>query len=120
MSACSSTCRAEICPRCGRPNGCALATPAAEKGACWCFKMDLDPGALAKLPPELKGAACLCRACLVALGANGGEPVEQEVGVGLVAGRDYETDGQGMVVFTAAYLQARGHCCDSGCRHCPW
>ena len=26
----------------------------------------------------------------------------------------------GYVVFTAAYLAARGTCCDSGCRHCPY
>jgi hypothetical protein len=23
-------------------------------------------------------------------------------------------------VFTAAYLAARGECCGSGCRHCPY
>lgn len=23
-------------------------------------------------------------------------------------------------VFTAAYLAARGSCCETGCRHCPW
>jgi Family of unknown function (DUF5522) len=26
----------------------------------------------------------------------------------------------GLFVFTAAYLAARGTCCDSGCRHCPF
>ncbi|MDX6765740.1 MAG: DUF5522 domain-containing protein [Candidatus Methylacidiphilales bacterium] len=26
----------------------------------------------------------------------------------------------GLVVFTAAYLLKRGHCCESGCRHCPY
>jgi Family of unknown function (DUF5522) len=26
----------------------------------------------------------------------------------------------GLFVFTAAYLEARGTCCDSGCRHCPY
>jgi len=25
-----------------------------------------------------------------------------------------------LFVFTAAYLTARGTCCDSGCRHCPY
>ena len=24
------------------------------------------------------------------------------------------------VVFTASYLQRRGYCCNSGCRHCPY
>ncbi|HEY1827998.1 MAG TPA: DUF5522 domain-containing protein [Acidimicrobiales bacterium] len=26
----------------------------------------------------------------------------------------------GLSVLTAGYLAARGSCCDSGCRHCPY
>ena len=26
----------------------------------------------------------------------------------------------GYWVFTARYLDERGHCCDQGCRHCPY
>ena len=26
----------------------------------------------------------------------------------------------GFSVFTADFLAARGYCCGSGCRHCPW
>jgi len=26
----------------------------------------------------------------------------------------------GLMVFTAAYLLKRGHCCKRGCRHCPY
>ncbi|MEX1280209.1 MAG: DUF5522 domain-containing protein [Acidimicrobiia bacterium] len=26
----------------------------------------------------------------------------------------------GLYVQTAVALWDRGHCCDSGCRHCPW
>ena len=33
--------------------------------------------------------------------------------------RDYYRDGDG-IVFTASYLQRRGYCCGSGCRHCPY
>jgi hypothetical protein len=44
------------------------------------------------------------------------------------AHRRAERDGEdgyidpetGFFVFTAAYLAARGTCCDSGCRHCPY
>jgi len=36
-----------------------------------------------------------------------------------VAGRDYYQDGPA-VVFTESYLQRRGYCCGSGCRHCPY
>ncbi len=39
----------------------------------------------------------------------------------MVAGDDGYTDPQtGLFVFTAAYLAARGTCCDTGCRHCPY
>jgi hypothetical protein len=38
----------------------------------------------------------------------------------LVDGRDYYVDADGRYVFTAAYLLARGSCCQSGCRHCPY
>ena len=38
----------------------------------------------------------------------------------LVEGRDYYLDPDGRYVFTAAYLSARGTCCQSGCRHCPY
>ena len=37
----------------------------------------------------------------------------------LEAGKDYYLQGDAMV-FTASYLQRRGYCCDSGCRHCPY
>jgi iron complex transport system substrate-binding protein len=37
----------------------------------------------------------------------------------LSEGRDYYTEGSAMV-FTASYLQRRGYCCGSGCRHCPY
>ncbi len=26
----------------------------------------------------------------------------------------------GFLVFTREYHLKRGHCCQSGCRHCPW
>ncbi|MBL7865178.1 MAG: hypothetical protein JNK10_09895 [Cyclobacteriaceae bacterium] len=26
----------------------------------------------------------------------------------------------GFMVFTEAYHKKRGHCCQSGCRHCPY
>jgi hypothetical protein len=32
----------------------------------------------------------------------------------------YVDPESGLFVFTAAYLAARGTCCDSGCRHCPY
>ncbi len=32
----------------------------------------------------------------------------------------YLDPATGYFVFTAAYLLDRGHCCEVGCRHCPW
>ncbi|HKD86131.1 MAG TPA: DUF5522 domain-containing protein [Terriglobales bacterium] len=37
----------------------------------------------------------------------------------LVEGVDYYWENRFMV-FTAVYLQKRGFCCRSGCRHCPY
>jgi hypothetical protein len=37
----------------------------------------------------------------------------------LIEGEDFYWEG-GYMVFTAAYHLKRGHCCDSGCRHCPY
>jgi hypothetical protein len=42
-------------------------------------------------------------------------------GRALAAGDDgYVDPVTGLFVFTAAYLAARGTCCDSACRHCPY
>jgi len=32
----------------------------------------------------------------------------------------YRDPATGSFVMTAAYLAARGSCCDNGCRHCPY
>jgi hypothetical protein len=37
----------------------------------------------------------------------------------LKEGEDYYLEN-GYLVFTEAYHLKRGHCCGSGCRHCPW
>jgi hypothetical protein len=37
----------------------------------------------------------------------------------LIEGVDFYREGP-YVVFTEHYLRARGYCCESGCRHCPW
>ena len=37
----------------------------------------------------------------------------------LIEGVDYYMEN-GFMVFTAIYLQKRGYCCQSGCRHCPY
>jgi hypothetical protein len=32
----------------------------------------------------------------------------------------YTDPATSLFVFTAAYLADRGHCCERGCRHCPY
>jgi hypothetical protein len=32
----------------------------------------------------------------------------------------YADPKSGLAVLTAGYLKARGNCCESGCRHCPY
>jgi len=39
----------------------------------------------------------------------------------MAAGRPtYRDPATGYIVMTAGQLAARGICCGSGCRHCPW
>ncbi len=39
----------------------------------------------------------------------------------VAAGRDWYPDpATGFMVLTAEFLAARGRCCGSGCRHCPY
>lgn len=33
---------------------------------------------------------------------------------------DYYLSEEGFIVFTEKYHLKRGHCCQSGCRHCPY
>lgn len=44
------------------------------------------------------------------------EPAPQPV---LEEGIDYYLEN-GLMVFTATFLQKRGYCCERGCRHCPY
>jgi hypothetical protein len=36
-----------------------------------------------------------------------------------IEGIDFYREGP-YLIFTESYLRARGYCCESGCRHCPW
>jgi iron complex transport system substrate-binding protein len=52
--------------------------------------------------------------------ANFYQPVDVSLLQGqLTEGRDYYLES-GTMVFTANYLERRGYCCGSGCRHCPY
>lgn len=38
----------------------------------------------------------------------------------LIQNVDYYIQADGNLVFTEKYLRERGHCCQSGCLHCPY
>ncbi|HMQ12505.1 MAG TPA: cysteine-rich CWC family protein [Candidatus Competibacter phosphatis] len=48
------------CPLCGQPNECGIA---AGQSTCWCFETRIPPEVLEKVPPELRGVTCVCKAC---------------------------------------------------------
>lgn len=55
--------------------------------------------------------------------SSAAEPAERSVPAGApaaAAGPPHFYVENGLVVFTAAHHLARGSCCGSGCRHCPF
>jgi hypothetical protein len=48
------------CPVCGDANACGVAAGSSD---CWCFGAAIPDAALAAVPPEARGEACICRAC---------------------------------------------------------
>lgn len=58
-----------------------------------------------RLAPDHPGRAAILAAHRAAIDA--GEP-------------GYLDPSTGLFVLTAAELLARGHCCERGCRHCPY
>jgi Family of unknown function (DUF5522)/Cysteine-rich CWC len=107
------------CSNCGASFGCGMASITAN---CWC--MDLpDVGPVATSDQD-----CLCRNCLAE--AIAGLSLDENQATKaptstispeglLVEGEDYYFEGTA-IVFTARFLRRRGHCCESGCRHCPF
>lgn len=46
---------------------------------------------------------------------------QEQHDLALAEGKDYYVDSKTkMLVFTQNYHLKRGHCCKSGCRHCPY
>jgi hypothetical protein len=48
------------CPVCGDDNACGAA---AGQSTCWCFSAEISPEALAQVPAEQQGVACVCARC---------------------------------------------------------
>jgi hypothetical protein len=55
------------CPVCGQPNDCAPAACGRFDTDCWCTRAAVHPEALARVPRDRIGIACLCRRCLTGL-----------------------------------------------------
>ncbi|WP_449370511.1 cysteine-rich CWC family protein [Thiomonas sp.] len=53
------------CPLCGQPNQCAMAC-GIDGSNCWCASVRIAPQTLARIPPALRGVACLCPKCAAA------------------------------------------------------
>jgi hypothetical protein len=106
---------ASQCPLCGQPNDCQLCTTAAYKGPCWCTAAKIPDELIAKVQPESRNKACICRDCVTQFHRNN----RQQAAPLKVLPGDFYFE-QGLIVFTAAYHLRRGYCCGSGCRHCPY
>ena len=75
-------------------------------------------------PRVVEGAELLARLIHPEMFDSTQDNYSQPVDVSLLKGqlieeRDYYIES-GAMVFTASYLERRGYCCGSGCRHCPY
>jgi hypothetical protein len=102
------------CPLCGELNKCQQATRTGCERPCWCFAVTIPPELLEKVPAHLRNVACVCQKCVERFHAENTPEAPPAPGPG-----DYYMEN-GLMVFTAAYLLARGYCCGNGCRHCPY
>ena len=54
-----------LCPLCGQPNACAMATPGqAASGHCWCTLVEFGADLLKQVPEAARNKACICAACV--------------------------------------------------------
>jgi len=106
---------ASRCPLCGGPNECRVCTADTYKSSCWCATVEIPAELLVCVPAEQRNRACICRNCVTTFQRERSVDKTQV----LRSGEFYFEPG-GAMVFTTEYLLKRGHCCDSGCRHCPY
>jgi prepilin-type N-terminal cleavage/methylation domain-containing protein/prepilin-type processing-associated H-X9-DG protein len=52
------------CPLCGQANECQLCAGSAYKGPCWCARVEIPDGLLARVPAELRNRTCICPRCI--------------------------------------------------------
>ena len=51
-----------ICPACGEPNQCAMASGADPQG-CWCMQTPVSSAALVRMAAQERGQRCICPVC---------------------------------------------------------
>lgn len=91
----------KTCEKCRQSFSCGAPT-----GDCWCMSLPIAK----EIPATFTD--CLCPKCLPDFLPKDSAP--------LVEGVDYYLDENKNFVFTEAHHLKRGHCCHSGCRHCPY
>ena len=116
--------KTKSCDNCNSAFECGAGSP---QSVCWCSTL---PG----IEIIEEGKDCLCPDCLKKEIANKISVFVHEYHLGkqdniapkyaiinapLIDGIDYYIKN-GLWVFTEWYHLKRGHCCDSGCRHCPY
>jgi Cysteine-rich CWC len=52
----------QYCPLCKGENGCAMAA-GQSVSACWCYGARVPRSVLDQVPPERRGAVCVCARC---------------------------------------------------------
>ena len=57
------------CPLCGGLNRCAVLEDKSVED-CWCKVVEIPPDLLKDVPVELRGKACVCRACVMAYNSS--------------------------------------------------
>jgi hypothetical protein len=60
----NDTLDAARCPLCGQSNECQRCTVTPYKGPCWCDKVEIPDGVLARVPVEFRNRACICQNCI--------------------------------------------------------
>ncbi|MCE1251907.1 MAG: cysteine-rich CWC family protein [Comamonadaceae bacterium] len=59
---CATPASTSTCPLCHQANACAVAA-GAPAASCWCMDAPVAPQALARIPAEARGRACICPHC---------------------------------------------------------
>ncbi len=100
------------CPLCGRPNRCGACSNAVP---CWCAEIVIPAELIARVPPESRDRACICRLCVEEFHRD----ARRTRSSGPARAGEYYFE-KGRMVFTRDYLLRRGFCCGNNCRHCPY